>query len=78
MLAQSKRVAETDESSRDESWNQEDELGFCEDLFTVVMTATDDTNRPLHLVFQLLPSKKVSTVKAYLCGLTGTGSDPDK
>lgn len=32
-----------------------------EDLFAAVMTATDpiDNNRPLHIVFQLKPSKKV-------------------
>lgn len=32
-----------------------------EDLFTAVMTATDhsDNNRPLHIMFQLKPSKKV-------------------
>jgi hypothetical protein len=30
-----------------------------EDLFTAVMMATDQDNRPLHTVFQLLPSKKV-------------------
>ncbi|XP_018906134.2 protein polybromo-1 isoform X2 [Bemisia tabaci] len=47
------------EENSETSTNPEDELNFCEDLFTAVMTATDgDTNRPLHLVFQLLPSKK--------------------
>ena len=32
-----------------------------EDLFAAVMTATDptDNNRPLHIMFQLKPSKKV-------------------
>jgi hypothetical protein len=30
-----------------------------EDLFSAVMMATDQDNRPLHTVFQLLPSKKV-------------------
>uniref|UniRef100_A0A8D8SGT3 Protein polybromo-1 n=1 Tax=Cacopsylla melanoneura TaxID=428564 RepID=A0A8D8SGT3_9HEMI len=30
----------------------------CEELFTVVMSSTDADNRPLHEVFQLLPSKK--------------------
>lgn len=30
-----------------------------EDFFTAIMTATDPENRPLHSVFQLLPSKKV-------------------
>lgn len=52
------------EENSETSTNPEDELNFCEDLFTAVMTATDgDTNRPLHLVFQLLPSKKVSVYK---------------
>jgi len=33
-----------------------------EDLFTAVMMATDQDNRPLHTVFQLLPSRKVREV----------------
>jgi len=35
-----------------------------EDLFAAVMTATDptDNNRPLHIMFQLKPSKKVCNV----------------
>jgi len=35
-----------------------------EDLFAAVMTATDptDNNRPLHIMFQLKPSKKVCSV----------------
>ncbi|KAG8292052.1 Protein polybromo-1 [Homalodisca vitripennis] len=55
---ETKRALDRDTDDTNESWSQEDELSFCEDLFTAVMTATDDTNRPLHLVFQLLPSKK--------------------
>ncbi|XP_054286185.1 protein polybromo-1-like isoform X2 [Macrosteles quadrilineatus] len=57
---EAKRAAEraAEREAEEDSWSQEDELGACEDLFTAVMTATDDTNRPLHLVFQLLPSKK--------------------
>lgn len=35
-----------------------------EDLFAAVMTATDptDNNRPLHIMFQLKPSKKVRSL----------------
>lgn len=49
------------EESSTESWanSNEDELNLCEDLFAAVITATDG-DRPLHLVFQLLPSKKVN------------------
>ncbi|XP_039291348.1 protein polybromo-1 isoform X3 [Nilaparvata lugens] len=39
----------------------EEELNMCEELFTAVMTATDpntNDNRPLHTMFQLLPSVK--------------------
>jgi len=32
---------------------------MCEDLFTAVMSATDNDNRLLSAAFQLLPSKKV-------------------
>lgn len=46
------------EDASETSSNFDDELGYCEDLFTAVMTAMDQDNRPLHLVFQLLPSKK--------------------
>lgn len=38
----------------------DDELAMCEDLFTAVMSATDNDNRLLSAAFQLLPSKKVS------------------
>ncbi|XP_075218433.1 protein polybromo isoform X4 [Lycorma delicatula] len=49
---------EKDEKEANELFHEE-ELNLCEDLFTAVMTATDIDNRPLHLVFQLLPSKKL-------------------
>lgn len=45
--------------------NHEEELNLCEDLFTAVMSATDVDNRPLHPVFQLLPSKKVRYYKLF-------------
>uniref|UniRef100_A0A1B6CN38 Protein polybromo-1 n=1 Tax=Clastoptera arizonana TaxID=38151 RepID=A0A1B6CN38_9HEMI len=51
-----KQDMDTEDTS--ESSTMEEELGYCEDLFIAVMTATDADNRPLHLVFQLLPSKK--------------------
>lgn len=35
---------------------------MCEDLFTAVMSATDNDNRLLSAAFQLLPSKKVSVL----------------
>ncbi|KAK7869922.1 hypothetical protein R5R35_013708 [Gryllus longicercus] len=40
------------------STNPDEEINQFEDLFTAVMTATDQDNRPLHTCFQLLPSKK--------------------
>jgi protein polybromo-1 len=41
-----------------ESSNFDDEANVYEELFTAVMTATDNENRPLHTSFQLVPSKK--------------------
>ncbi|XP_065223085.1 protein polybromo-1 isoform X3 [Planococcus citri] len=51
---------ELEESSTD-SWatTNEDELNLCEELFSTVMTASDQDTRPLYPVFQLLPSKKL-------------------
>lgn len=48
------------EESSTESWatNTDDEINPYEDLFSSIMTASDQDSRPLHLVFQLLPSKK--------------------
>ncbi|XP_044737785.1 protein polybromo-1 isoform X3 [Chrysoperla carnea] len=48
------------EDTSESSTNPDDELinNQYEDLFTAVMMATDQDNRPLHTVFQLLPSKK--------------------
>ncbi|XP_049837847.1 protein polybromo-1 isoform X3 [Schistocerca gregaria] len=42
----------------DNSSTHDDDINVYEELFTTVMTATDADNRPLHTVFQLLPSKK--------------------
>ncbi|XP_064212434.1 protein polybromo-1 isoform X5 [Tribolium castaneum] len=41
-----------------ESSNFDDDVNLYEELFTSVMTATDNENRPLHTSFQLIPSKK--------------------
>ncbi|KAJ8985335.1 hypothetical protein NQ317_008366 [Molorchus minor] len=41
-----------------ESVNDEDDTSLFEELFAVVMTATDDNKKLLHNAFQLLPSKK--------------------
>ncbi|XP_018567021.1 protein polybromo-1 isoform X3 [Anoplophora glabripennis] len=47
-----------DEDTNDSSICDDDETNHFEDLFTAVMSATDDNNKPLHSAFQLLPSKK--------------------
>lgn len=49
---------EADDASETSS-KAEDDFELYEELFTAVMTACDDNNRPLHLMFQLLPSKKL-------------------
>ncbi|XP_063225363.1 protein polybromo-1 isoform X23 [Bacillus rossius redtenbacheri] len=46
------------ENSESSSNNPDDDMNQYEELFTAVMLATDSDNRPLHTVFQLLPSKK--------------------
>lgn len=48
-----------DDASETSSMKAEDDAELYEELFTAVMTACDDNNRPLHLMFQLLPSKKL-------------------
>lgn len=51
---------QTDEEESNSSLaGGDDELAMCEDLFTAVMSATDNDNRLLSEAFQLLPSKKV-------------------
>lgn len=50
---------QTDEEESNSSFIGDDELAMCEDLFTAVMSATDNDNRLLSAAFQLLPSKKV-------------------
>lgn len=50
---------QTDEEESNSSLaGGDDELAMCEDLFTAVMSATDN-DRLLSEAFQLLPSKKV-------------------
>lgn len=54
------RSEQTDEEESNSSLiGGDDELAMCEDLFTAVMSATDNDNRLLSAAFQLLPSKKV-------------------
>ncbi|XP_025412250.1 protein polybromo-1 isoform X3 [Sipha flava] len=49
----------TDEEESNSSFaGMDDELAMCEELFTAVMSATDNDNRLLSAAFQLLPSKK--------------------
>lgn len=51
---------QTDEEESNSSYvGGDDELAMCEDLFTAVMSATDNDGRLLSAAFQLLPSKKV-------------------
>lgn len=47
------------EDASESSNTTDDDINIFEELFTAVMMATDADNRPLHTVFQLLPSKKV-------------------
>ncbi|GFG36133.1 hypothetical protein Cfor_02751 [Coptotermes formosanus] len=53
-----KQDSEAAEDTSESSTNPDDEVNMYEDLFSAVMMATDQDNRPLHTVFQLLPSKK--------------------
>lgn len=53
-----KQDSEAAEDTSESSTNPDDEVNMYEDLFTAVMMATDQDNRPLHTVFQLLPSRK--------------------
>lgn len=48
-----------DDASETSSSKAEEDFELFEELFTAVMQACDDGNRPLHLMFQLLPSKKL-------------------
>lgn len=49
---------DNDDASETSSKAADDDMECYEELFAAVMTATDDNNRPLNLMFQLLPSKK--------------------
>ncbi|KAL3277952.1 hypothetical protein HHI36_013292 [Cryptolaemus montrouzieri] len=46
------------EDTSESSVNFDDEINIYDELFNAVMTSTDTENKPLHTVFQLLPSKK--------------------
>ena len=41
-----------------ESSNFDEDVNMYEEMFTAIMTATDNENPPLHTSFQLVPSKK--------------------
>jgi len=57
----SKSEQTDEEESNSSVVGGDDELAMCEELFTAVMSATDNENRLLSAAFQLLPSKKVIT-----------------
>lgn len=48
-----------DDASETSSIKAEEDQELFEELFTTVMTVVDETNRPLHPMFLLLPSKKL-------------------
>lgn len=48
-----------DDASETSSVKAEEDPELFEELFTTVMTVVDETNRPLHPMFLLLPSKKL-------------------
>ena len=54
------------EDASESSNTTDDDINIFEELFTAVMMATDADNRPLHTVFQLLPSKKVFFILSFL------------
>lgn len=49
---------DNDDASETSSKATDDDMDAYEELFASVMNATDDSNRPLNLMFQLLPSRK--------------------
>lgn len=49
---------DNDDASETSSRAADDDMEAYEELFASVMTATDDNNRQLNLMFQLLPSKR--------------------
>ncbi|KAG4079697.1 hypothetical protein HA402_009083 [Bradysia odoriphaga] len=53
-----KSAMDVDDASETSSLKADDDFELFEELFSSVMTACDENNRPLHLMFQLLPSKK--------------------
>lgn len=59
MITRSKQeIIDLSEDTSESSTTIDDDYNQYEDLFTAVMTATDQENKPLHTEFQLLPSKK--------------------
>lgn len=52
------RKSGADDDASETSSKADDDIDAYEELFTAVMTATDEGNRPLHPMFDLLPSKK--------------------
>lgn len=57
-LGKSRRSGADDDASETSSRAADDDHEVYEELFTAVMTATDENNRTLHPMFDLLPSKK--------------------
>ncbi|XP_017786877.1 PREDICTED: protein polybromo-1 [Nicrophorus vespilloides] len=53
-----KNEVDISEDTSESSTNPDEEFNVYEDLFTAIMTATDAENHPLHIDFQLLPSKR--------------------
>lgn len=58
------RQDDAEDTSESSTNLDEETMQLFEDLFAAVMTATDptDNNRPLHIMFQLKPSKKVRSL----------------
>lgn len=50
--------ANDNDDASETSSKADDDIEPYEELFAAVMTATDDSSRPLHTMFDLLPSKK--------------------
>lgn len=53
-----KSALDNDDASETSSKAADDDIENYEELFASVMTATDESSRPLNLMFQLLPSKR--------------------
>lgn len=53
-----KSAVDNDDASETSSNRADEDIENYEELFASVMTATDESSRPLNLMFQLLPSKR--------------------